>query len=151
MFRADAFFWSKLELLYVLLLDMAWTGFMTGNSFLDTQLFGTIFRTGDRRFSTFSRGFWSKAENCTNALFFKKACTLTAHQLSLNKIECNHGSTFYKYFFNYTPGFKSKLFLIIVNTKINASKSDFFNCKIVFIFLFELKIWELTFVKSSKR
>ena len=123
---------------------------MAGNSFLDTQLFGTIFSTTDRRFSTFSRGFWSKAENCRNGLFFKKACTLTANQLSLHKIECNYGSTFYKYFVNYTPGFKSKRFSIIVNTKINTSKSDFFNWKIVFIFLFELKTWELTFVKSSK-
>ena len=123
---------------------------MAENSFLDTQLFGTIFSTTDRRFSTFSGGFWSKAENCRNGLFFKKACTLTAHQLSLHKIECNYGSTFYKYFVNYTPGFKSKLFSIIVNTKINTSKSDFFNWKIVFIFLFELKTWELTFVKSSK-
>ena len=93
--------------------------------------------------------FRSKAEKCRNGLFFKKAFTFTAHQLILNKIE--RGFTLYKIFVNYTPGFKSKLFSIVVNTKINASKSYFFCLKIVFIFLFELKRRELKFVKSSKR
>ena len=132
--------------MYVFLIDMAWTGFITGNSFFNTQLFGPFFSTNDWRFLIFSCGFRSKAENCRNSLFFKKAFTLTTYQLNLDKIEC--GFTLYKYFVNYTPGFKSKLFSIIVNTQINASKSDFSCLKIVFLFLLELKRRELKFVKS---
>ena len=74
----------------------------------------------------FSCGFRSETEICRKGLFFKKAFTLTAHHLSLNKIERNYGFTLFKYFVNYTPGFKLKLFSIIVNIKINASKSNFF-------------------------
>ena len=127
--RANALFRSKFELLYVFLIDMAWAGLMAGNSFFNTQLFGTFFSTTDWRFSMFSCGFMCKTENCTNYLFFKKAFTL-AHQLSLNKIQCNYGFTLYKYFVSYTLGFKLKLFSIIVNIKINASKSTFLfeNC-----------------------
>ena len=124
-------------------------GFMAGYSFFNTQDFGTFFSMTDWRFSTFSGGFTSKAENCRNSLFFKKVFTLTSHQFSLNKIVCSFA--LYKYFVNYTPGSKSKLFSIIVNTKINASKTDFFCLKIVFIFLFELKRRELKFVKSRKK
>ena len=70
---ANAFFWSKFEPLYVFVIGMIWTGFIAGNSFFNTQLFGTFFSTSDRRFSTFSCGFRSKAENCRNGLSFKKA------------------------------------------------------------------------------
>ena len=58
--------------------------------FFHKQLFGTFFRQSDWRFLMFSCGFRDKTENYRNNLFFKKAFTLAAHQLSL-KIECNYG------------------------------------------------------------
>ena len=58
----------------------------------------------------FVAGSGAKLEICMNGLFFERALALTAHHFSVNKIECNYGLRLCKYFVNYTPGFKSKLF-----------------------------------------
>ena len=137
------------ELLYVFLIAMAWTGIMAGNSFFNTQLFATFFSTTHWRFSKFSCGFRSKAENCRNGLSFKKAFTVTAHHLSLNKLECSF--TLYKYFVNYTPRFKSKLFSIISKSKNKCFQKWFFCFKTVFIFLIEWKRRELKSVKKDEK
>ena len=93
-------FWTKSELLCIFLIIMAWTGLMSGKSFFNTQLFRKFFSTTDWRFSKFFCGFRSKAEN-----------SMVLH--------------FFQYFVKFTPGFKAKLYSIMVNTEINVSKSDF--------------------------